>query len=119
MPGRVNEALPDPDLRVAVERRAGQAVVSVSGELDLATADRFTEVVGPELAQGPVVLDLAGLAFLDSSGVAALDVLVGEAGRVGHRLTVAPDLRDHVRQVLMLTGMLDALRVPGRPGPAG
>ena len=30
-----------------------------------------------------------------------------------------PDLRDHVRQVLMLTGMLDALRVPGRPGSAG
>jgi anti-sigma B factor antagonist len=50
---------------------AGVRVVSLHGQLDLVNAERVRDAI--VLVEGsPVVVDLEGLAFLDSSGIAAL-----------------------------------------------
>jgi anti-sigma B factor antagonist len=46
-------------------------VVQLRGELDLASVARLTEVL-EEIAADRVVVDLSGISFIDSSGVAAL-----------------------------------------------
>ncbi len=43
------------------------------GELDLAAAETFTEVLASPEAEGcPLIIDLSGLDFIDSTGVACL-----------------------------------------------
>lgn len=98
---------PDFDMRVA--KRDGRTVVTVTGDLDIATAGDFGIAVREALADGPTVLDLSGLAFMDSSGVRALDALV----RGGAPLTLRPALTEPVRQVLAMTGLLDDLPFEG------
>jgi anti-sigma B factor antagonist len=50
-----------------IERAPGR--YSVLGEIDLATSDRLRQLEGQ---QGALVLDLHGVTFIDSTGVAAL-----------------------------------------------
>jgi anti-sigma B factor antagonist len=47
-------------------------VVRVSGDLDLATSSRFSEVLAAAPVGRHVVIDLTDCSFLDSSGVRAL-----------------------------------------------
>ncbi|MDX6647968.1 MAG: anti-sigma factor antagonist [Miltoncostaeaceae bacterium] len=73
--------------RMVEEGRADAVLVRCEGELDLASAptllQTLTRLVGEEPAL-PIVLDLAGVAFMDSSGLRALieaDRVRREAGR--------------------------------------
>ena len=50
-----------------VERAPGR--YTITGEIDLATADKLYEL---ETVHGPLLLDLHGVTFLDSSGIRAL-----------------------------------------------
>jgi anti-sigma B factor antagonist len=54
--------------RLATALRDGVSVLSPEGELDLATAPQLAEAFG----EGPVVLELGGLDFIDSTGLATL-----------------------------------------------
>jgi anti-sigma B factor antagonist len=55
---------------VGVERRGSAVVARPSGDLDMATVPRLREAVEREREEGDVlVLDLRGLAFLDTSGM--------------------------------------------------
>lgn len=96
-------------LSVDAVRRPDDVVLVLAGEVDLATAAAFHAEVTERLAQGPVVLDLSGLRFMDSSGILALDRILREAQREGWRLTILADLQDAVRAVLDMTGLLDGL----------
>ncbi|WP_433868843.1 STAS domain-containing protein [Saccharopolyspora sp. CA-218241] len=77
----------------------------VSGELDLMTSPRFAAALEELLddpGTGPVVADLTGVAFFDSS---ALGVLLQAADRARNRnrpLRVEPSER--VRKVMVLAG---------------
>jgi anti-sigma B factor antagonist len=55
-------------------REGGHAVLSVSGELDIATAGRLRGTVGDLMGQGVrhLEIDLDGCTFLDSTGMGAL-----------------------------------------------
>lgn len=55
-----------------LEAGAAQALIAVSGELDIATAEQLEAVVAPVLESRParLVLDLSGLRFADSSAIA-------------------------------------------------
>jgi anti-sigma B factor antagonist len=83
----------------------GAVVVSVAGELDLATAPRLKRALGDVLGAGAsrVVLDMAGVTFIDST---ALGVLVGvQRGlRPDARLAIAGSGAD-VMNVFELTGL--------------
>jgi anti-anti-sigma factor len=96
----------------SVERGAGR-VITVSGELTLATVDEFTARVAAALAasRGPVLFDLSGLGFADCRGAralarAVLGVPSGQAWVHG--------CRPAVRRVLGALG----LELPHQAGPA-
>ena len=85
------------------------ARVAVSGEVDLATAHVLRDrLLGVLRDQGPTTLsvDLAGVTFLDCTGLNALIAARNAAARTGRRMRVT-HLQPIVRQVLDLTGLLD------------
>ena len=89
---------------------SGGTVVAVAGELDLATGPGLEQALGEQLgASGRVILDLARVTFMDSSGVRILRDAVRAPQAASGGLTIRPALHDHVRQVLELTGMLALL----------
>jgi anti-sigma B factor antagonist len=92
-------------------------VIRASGEVDMATAGRLDDVVREHAGRGPLLVDLSGLTFMDSSGVRTLHALITAAIRDGWTLRFARDLRDNVRQVLWMTGMLDAMPFEDAPPP--
>lgn len=63
----------DGEFQLDVHEVDGGTVLVLSGDLDLASAPRLAHAVQRlEDGPGPVVLDLRGVAFVDSSGVSAL-----------------------------------------------
>ena len=88
-------------LTVTVDPDASSpAVLTVSGELDHHTAPRLREAIdGLPAAQG-VVLDLAELAYCDSSGITVLVSAQQRAEHAASRLGIVgldPDLAHHFR----------------------
>lgn len=91
----------------------GQAILRPAGELDLSTtAQLATAITRAAAATGDVVLDLAGLKFIDSSGMRCL-LEAAEEAREGHwRLTLLP-ARERVQRVFGLAGVEDLLPFEG------
>lgn len=74
----------------------GGRLLSVTGEIDMSNAGEFAAALDRELAgRGAVVVDLTGVTYLDSAGLA---VLFDRAGAHDLRLT-APRLLDRVLRV--------------------
>jgi anti-anti-sigma factor len=97
-----------PPFQLAQRFRDGCTVLSVTGELDLSSADRFTGAVRELVAAAPavrLVLDLSGLTGWDSSGLAAL-ILVRQwvSARSGAQMAVA-GLPGHLLQRLRMAGL--------------
>jgi anti-anti-sigma factor len=89
----------------------GDAVrVAAAGEIDLATADRFEQALIAALSPAPAALlvDLAEVTFMDSTGLAALIAAHRHAADEGSRLSVVR-YRPMVRRVLEITGLLKTL----------
>ena len=63
-----------PEFHCLATLDCGHAVVAVSGELDLSTASELSRSLAEVLDHRPddITLDLAGLRFIDSSGLALL-----------------------------------------------
>ncbi|HUC04277.1 MAG TPA: STAS domain-containing protein [Acidimicrobiales bacterium] len=84
----------------------GTPVISVQGEIDVATAPQLRECIHGVIANGSrtVVLDLLGVTFLDST---ALGVLVGGLKRCrelgGEFHVVVSDAR--IRKIFEITGL--------------
>ena|SRR5690242_437828 len=81
-------------------------VVEISGELDLAHSTEVENAFAEaEKAEGPIVVDLTGLTFLDSVGVAILLMARGRDRQDGgSRVTFVAPTRENVMQVLVRTG---------------
>lgn len=105
---------PDDPFVVTVAGDGPRAVVSVAGALDLATAPRVREALAGVLARGAtsVVVDLARLQFIDSSGLSVLVSAVKQLHHRGGHLTVR-SVPSQAAQVFAMTG-LDTVLV----GPA-
>ena len=107
---------PLPELRTTVSRSGRSAVVSVAGELDLATAARLRARLRAVVDQDPppsrVVLDLAELRFVDGSGVAVLLEAQKAVAAAGGRLVLrSPSAM--TRRVVALLGLEAVLPVEG------
>jgi anti-anti-sigma factor len=108
-------AAPDtPALRITAESDGSATVLRLAGELDLATADLLRERVRTLLGHGSVldtlVLDLAGLEFLDVTGLGALLEARRKLAATGGTLTLRRP-RPMVVRMLTLLNLDEALHV--------
>jgi len=103
-------AMAPPEFAVSEAREAGGAVtVRPSGELDIATAPGFERaLVDPREPGDRVVLDLARLDFIDSTGLRAIVRAVDAARTGGWELRLRPG-PPAVRRVFEIAGLLGAL----------
>jgi len=85
---------------------SGQLRFSIAGELDLASVESVHEIIDEALNGNslPVVFDLGGLAFMDSSGIAMMLQVSKRVGQVEVR-NVTPI----VRRVIEATGLVEVL----------
>ena len=85
----------------------GHVVVALRGELDLLHAPAVATALGALAARRPrIIVDLAGLEFIDASGAAALARGRRDARNAGGDLLVAAPRRA-VRRVLLIIGKAD------------
>ena len=95
----------------------GAVVVTVAGELDLATSPALREACLQAVeGGGDVELDLAGVSFLDSSGISVLVQTRQRLDTLGRHLRIRA-ASGPVRRVLELSGLDGALGLAPPPGP--
>jgi anti-anti-sigma factor len=96
---------PPPQFGLSVQRVSTTAVVRVSGELDIATVPILADALhGLDGSCDRVVLDLAGLTFIDSTGLTLAVTEHQRAANDGFELVLA-GATDNVLNVLRLTGL--------------
>ena len=94
------------------ERESGALTFYVSGEVDHHGAKGLMARIDDELEEahpGPVTVDLSGVSFMDSSGIAVLLRVYRRAGELGSGVTVrgAPD---QAMKVLRAAGLSRLMR---------
>jgi anti-sigma B factor antagonist len=100
-------------LSVVVQDQPGVTVLTVSGELDMASSpelDHAIEQLEPAPGQS-IVLDLAKLEFMDVTGLRVVLGARERAARLGARLRLV-NVRGEVRRLFTVTGateLLDAI----------
>ncbi|HTK16518.1 MAG TPA: STAS domain-containing protein [Acidimicrobiia bacterium] len=103
-------------LRWSIAAAAGTVTVALEGELDLANSESVREVLREVTSRKPaqVVVNLAQLSFLDSSGIRCLIGAVQDADSSETRLEVRQP-QAAVRRVMEVCGVDELLL--GAPGP--
>src|SRR4051812_11103474 len=102
-------------LEIDISRRAERTfVVRLNGDLDLGSASGLALRLEGLPGNGPrqVVVDLSGVAFIDSSGINVLVSLARALAPAGGRLTLAAP-SPHVRRVLEIAHVPDIVAVTG------
>jgi anti-sigma B factor antagonist len=92
-------------VRITSTTAEGVTVLEVSGEVDLETADQLREAAINALSPyaGTLRIDLAGVTFMDSSGLAALIQIRKRAG-AAHQVVIQ-NPRPNVQRILAITGL--------------
>ena len=99
----------DTEVRVRVAQLRGAHVVGVSGELDFHGASTLRDALAPLVASGgDLIVDLDGVALIDSTGLGVLVAATRELRRRSGRLVVASD-DPRLRRLLEVTGLLRTL----------
>jgi anti-sigma B factor antagonist len=112
----------DPEMvsvELSTRERDGQVVVVLRGELDVAEAAKVAASLALAAASGRnVIVDLEGLEFIDSSGLAALVSARQHARRAGCDLLLAAP-QQQVLRMLAVTRLIDVfLALLGSAGHA-
>jgi anti-sigma B factor antagonist len=98
-------------MNLSSRERDGKAVVVMRGELDVADAASVAAALVAVAARAPeIIVDLAGLEFIDSSGLAALVLARVQARRAGGDLLLAAP-HDQVLRVLAVTRLAEVFSV--------
>jgi anti-sigma B factor antagonist len=107
----------DQDFEVERVIEPRYVTVTVRGDVDLRTVDQLSQELHVATAQErDVVIDLAGVTFLDSTGVRALVEAYRSAQQKGRGLYVR-GARHWVARVLEVTGVAHLLSMPSRDNP--
>jgi anti-anti-sigma factor len=93
-------------LEVRVVDTAAGPVIKVAGELDLSNAEILRRVIDAQVASDPgrLLFDLAGVTFLDTSGIA---LLLKTSKRVPSLKVLDPSVV--VRRIIEVTGLAGVL----------
>jgi anti-sigma B factor antagonist len=95
----------DDMLAVQVRLQPGYAVITVAGEVDIATAPRLGQHLATLAGSGrPVIADLDQVSFIDAAGLRVLAAAARQAAAAGGRLHVVSG-RYQVRRNFALTGL--------------
>lgn len=96
----------------SLARDAGTVTVALHGEVDVLTVDQVRLALGDAVAQRPdsIVVDLAGLSFIDSTGLGALVFGFQRARDEGIAFRLARP-SPNVRHILVLSGLLEVVQV--------
>src|SRR3954454_23206362 len=99
-----------PLLTTDIEHEGDAAVVVVHGEIELTTAQRFSDALVEALDGSPSIVrvDLFGVEFIDSSGVGQMVRCARIASESGARLEVTVG-DGQVGRVLRQSGLADVL----------
>jgi anti-sigma B factor antagonist len=102
----VSPATKPDDLSIDLQATNGQAVVRLEGELDVYTAPRLRERLAEVIADGHrhIVIDLADLAFIDSTGIGVLVGALKRARQHGGEIGLRSPRRG-TRKALEITGL--------------
>ncbi|MFF3565289.1 STAS domain-containing protein [Streptomyces sp. NPDC002574] len=102
-------------LTVAPERHADRLTLCLTGEMDIDNVSRVNEALDLDGCTS-VVLDLAGLTFMDSSGVNLVLRLRHRLGPEGVHLALH-GVQGQPRRIVTLVGLQDVVEVEP-PAPA-
>ncbi|HEX6970896.1 MAG TPA: anti-sigma factor antagonist [Limnochordia bacterium] len=121
-------------VRIEEAPQRGVLIVELSGEFDVALAERFRAQIDQRLQRDRhlfcLVLDMRGVTFLDSTGIGAILGRYRRLAGRGGRLCVA-GLRPNVRRLFELAGISQVIpaypdvaaalrdQTPPRPPEAG
>jgi anti-anti-sigma factor len=110
-------ARPPEEFAISADDRDGRAFLTLRGELDLATAPEFEELVNERIDEGrAVVVDLRRLEFMDSSGIRVLVAAHARAGRTGTKLyVVRPEPASAVAKIVEVSGLDGELNIVDDP----
>ncbi|QXC62204.1 STAS domain-containing protein [Aquihabitans sp. G128] len=94
---------------VATHRTGFTETVTVTGELDLATAPALAAAVSEAIAAGvgKIVLDASGLTYIDSIGISLLVRAWNEMKGRATMPVVVTNLQPNVRRVLEVCGIVN------------
>ena len=101
----------------------GNQIVSVTGELDIATAEQayiyISDVIDawPSPSPAPVSVDLSGLIFCDASGLGVLARTARHARQAGRQLKLTA-ARPSLLKIMRITGLDRAFPELVPPAPA-
>ncbi len=101
-------------IAVDVQHDAGAALVTIVGELEFGTAASLRTTLSDLAQQGcdPIVLDLAALSFIDSTGLSLLVQAKQRFTSQGRRFELrAPTLR--VTRVIETSGLAELFALEG------
>jgi len=101
-------------LRVEVRSEGRSAVLTLTGELDLASSRALEEELGKLVDAESVILDLRPLEFIDSTGLSVLVKAHQEAQDEGREFGLIKG-GAQVQRLLALTGLDERLTVVDAP----
>jgi anti-anti-sigma factor len=114
-------ATPPEDFSISADDGDGRVLLTVRGELDLATAPELEQLLDEHIDAGrEVVVDLRPLEFMDSSGIRVLVAAHTRAGRAGNRVVIVrPPSGSAVAKIVAVSGLDGELNlVDDPPQPA-
>jgi anti-anti-sigma factor len=105
-----------PSFDITLARVPGRVTLTLAGELDMTTTPRLKKYLSTlaQTHQGPIVIDLRQLTFLDSTGITALVAANGYARRDGWSLTIVNG-SGQIRRVFEISGLSDVLPFADEP----
>jgi anti-sigma B factor antagonist len=100
------------ELVTSTHQDADTMTVALHGEVDVLTVDEVRHALGDAVAASPrlIVVDLADLSFIDSTGLGALIFGFQRARDAGIGFRLARPSRG-VHQVLVLSGLLEVVEL--------
>jgi len=113
-------ASPPEEFSISTDERGGRVHVTLRGELDLATAPQFEDVLRSRIDGGhEVLVDLRGLEFMDSSGIRVLVAAHAHAVRLDSRLVIVrPEGSSAVAKIIEVSGLDEELNIVDDPAQA-
>lgn len=97
---------------IEVSQTGGVTLVVPKGDLDMGTADQMKRMLTDliEKGQAKLVMDLTGVAYVDSSGLGALVAAMKQARAAGGNLKLC-GLQEDVRSIFEMTRLIKVMAV--------